>query len=54
MTKKHFEAIAKFLNENKTLVKRQRTNLARQMADYFQTVNPAFDRARFLAVVEEK
>lgn len=41
MTKKHFEAIAKILNENKTLVKRQRTNLAR-------------DRARFLAVVEEK
>lgn len=29
-------------------------DLARQMADYFQTVNPAFDRARFLAAVEEK
>lgn len=53
MTKKHFTAIAKILNENKFLIKRQRTNLVREMADYFQTVNPSFDRARFLAAVEE-
>jgi hypothetical protein len=43
MTKKHFTAIAKILNTTT-----QRANIARSLADYFETENPNFDRERFL------
>lgn len=50
MTKKHYEAIAAIVREHTTkhadwyaLVQ-----ATKQMADYFTTENPKFDRARFL------
>lgn len=53
MTKKHYEAIAKIMNEQgskchaiKLMGLQEQT--CEQLADYFVTDNPKFDRTRFL------
>lgn len=46
MTKKHFEAIAEVIKN--TLVSDRREATATAMADYFETVNPRFNRDQFL------
>lgn len=54
MTRKHFEAIAKIFHTqitNPTVPAEARQALyanANMQADYFVTVNPLFDRAKFL------
>jgi hypothetical protein len=58
MTKKHFESIAAILARHKTWAPLGRSakpvrgaivgSLARDLADYFATENPRFDRYRFL------
>lgn len=52
MTKKHFTAIAHIIDSVQVgsgiEAERLRKQVARDMADYFQTVNPNFDRQRFL------
>lgn len=58
MTKKHFEAIAKILalraGFNESTIEFDAgynlavARLANDMADYFETENPLFDRERFL------
>lgn len=50
MTKKHFQAIARiFHKHNVHDGNRGQAELAREVAAYFATVNPNFDRTRFLA-----
>ena len=56
MTKKHYEAIARILQgyklapmyENDYSDYRTSDHIAEDLADYFQTDNPKFDRTRFL------
>jgi hypothetical protein len=43
MIKKHFEAIAKILRDNKA-----DQNLVQSLAQYFATTNPNFDAERFV------
>lgn len=51
MTRKHFEAIASILSDNRFEGGRKEAvrSIARDLADYFDDVNPYFDRERFLA-----
>lgn len=49
MTKKHFEAIAAIFADHPAIASAEVRSLGWQMADYFATQNPNFDRARFLA-----
>lgn len=55
MTRKHFEAIAKIINARLAWADAVQygyidatQKIANEMADYFATQNPNFDRARFL------
>ncbi len=53
MTKKHFEAIASIIECNLVgkhiaTPEKQLENLAEDLADYFQTIEPRFKRDRFL------
>jgi hypothetical protein len=57
VTKKHFKAIAEVLRPDHgedVAADDKRRQIAERLADYFKTVNPAFDRARFLAAAEAK
>lgn len=45
MTKKHFEAIAAIIRDSEV----SPHLIARDFADYFQSINPNFDRDKFLA-----
>lgn len=47
MTRKHFKAVADAIRGTK-LDAESRSALARQLAHVFATLNPRFDRARFL------
>lgn len=46
MTRKHFEAIAEIIRAIPEDV--SRSTAAHDLADYFETQNPLFDRRRFL------
>lgn len=50
MTKKHFEALAAIVNDNRFDGSRKEAceSIARDMADLFAEENPRFDRERFL------
>ena len=50
MTKKHYERIAAILHIARTSVPKHNHEwwIAENLADYFATDNPKFDRARFL------
>ena len=53
MTRKHFTAIAKALNFTYSNCPDHRevvTTLASALADQFESVNPRFNRSKFLAV----
>lgn len=52
MTKRHFEAIAQILQAARAIDPRTVQFVANDLADYFATENPRFDRARFLAACE--
>ncbi len=45
MTKKHFIAIAKIVHTHRN---RGADTIASALADYFATINPNFDRQRFI------
>lgn len=49
LTKKHFEAVAQILKRNAVCKDRVTTwlNISRELADYFESQNPNFDRNRF-------
>ena len=51
MSKKHFIAIAKALNEAQDISGAAKAALADKLADIFKAANPAFDKARFVAAV---
>ena len=48
MTKKDFEAIARIFASHPAIASSEVKSIGYHMADYFGTVNPRFDRARFL------
>lgn len=48
LTKKNYEAIAKILQPTLTYSLDDLSPIAHNLADYFQTDNKLFDRARFL------
>lgn len=48
MTKKHFEAIARMLANHPANKSAEIRSLGWELADYFGSINPNFDRARFL------
>jgi hypothetical protein len=51
MTKKHFEAIARIVDFRRSMdapTDGAFFNLVSDLADYFKSENPRFDRARFL------
>ena len=48
MTKKHYEAIADCIEFRLCAKDNHPHEIAKRLADYFQTDNPKFDRARFL------
>lgn len=45
MTRKHFEAIAAIINSNADY---QVQDVAEELASYFKSENPRFDRDRFM------
>ena len=62
LTKKHFKAIAEILRKNrgfygqfaepyKSQFQEIADDLTKQLADYFKTENPAFDREKFRKAV---
>ena len=54
MNKKHFEAIAEIIKAEippyDKLFSGPQRNIAKNMADYFETQNPRFNRDKFLKV----
>jgi len=48
MTKKHYEAIAIIIQPLTTWNEKDAQYIANELADYFQTDNPKFNRTRFL------
>jgi hypothetical protein len=54
MTKKHFEAIARILNSQlpyNNVDAVSLADIANDLADYFESVNPNFDRTLFIDAV---
>ena len=53
MTKKHFSAIANILRDANTS-DGTKEDIGEALADFFKSVNPKFDRRRFMAVVNNE
>lgn len=49
MTKQHFEAVARIFASHPAIRSAEVRSIGWQLADYFQSQNPLFDRARFLS-----